>query len=719
MRKIFSALSITLLGLNFFPAATTATTHPAVQATTTPAVQAATKVAEQAKTKIIEQAKTKIIEQAKTKIIEQTTREFKLPGITPLPTAYGDLHFFHVSHDLTIEPGGPPINAPIKIDGYLTCSNYPGIYFSNSTIFNYSAGQTTYSKINEYVGWQPEGFVCEFRPRTSTAPHGYTWETGTYSNDGKYPNLFYDETTIDQYEDLLVDSRQHTFKFQWKLVKKPQIIDPPQLTISDPCGPNNAVWQNPPQIPGVQWSKNFDGTPVAAVNRGLAFPTPSPGVYSSYHYYGKPQDSNTPCISNIQLKMSGGRFPDTDHQFVMSWQQDSPRITNGSTSARTNIQGADPTFSVTSAPVTTSPNATGTIKISTRPRASYSRDYKTEINCYYTSSTGERVDVPAHRTDSATHFWSVTMPSTAQQTICEANVIPNFGFVSVDSFNGGYAANLTAEVIQQQQPTTGQQNWVLYPEGKTPGTVDLSKPFHGVELSQGVFHFYEHKPGIYYLELASTPEGYVPAGLQTTDTANVSKVTINTQGTRKTYFKIKVNPGETHTVPFYLQQKLGNLEFHNTALTHEGPLLEGSTWQLSGTSGGIYQQHNLTDGPLTITDCVAAAANECTGYDTDPAAGKFSIPNLEWGDYTLSQTQASPGYKLPDAHLATRQFTINQNTLQSSFTGANSFVNEYSDVPSIPHTGGLGRDHLLLSGIFVLLLAGAATVLLQRRAKHQ
>lgn len=696
VRKIVSALSITLLGLNFFPTATS-TTHPAAQAAT------------------------KVTEQAKTKIIQQTTREIKLPGIKPLPTAYGDARYFHVRHNVTVEPGGPPVNDFVSFSGSVSCQSSEGESIDGQIHYLYlylTPWQNTHSTSNHNIEQHIEGYFCSYTATAYPPPDGYVWES-IESTSTPVLKRYYAEYAIERIEDF-APATPHTYEFNWKLVKKPQVIDPPQLTASDPCGPNNATWQIPPRVTGISgWHVDPQtGSLQALAAPGYAMPTYYDNEFASYHIYGKPQDSNVPC-ANIQLKMSGGRFPDTDHQFVMSWQQDSPRITNGSTSARTNIQGADPTFSVTSAPVTTSPNATGTIKISTRPRASYSRDYKTEINCYYTSSTGERVDVPAHRTDSATHFWSITMPSTAQQTICEANVIPNFGFVSVDSFNGGYAANLTADVIQQQQPTTGQQNWVLYPEGKTPGTVDLSKPFHGVELSQGVFQFYEHKPGIYYLEQTSTPEGYVPAGVQTTDTANVSKVTINTQGTRKTYFKIKVNPGETHTVPFYLQQKLGNLEFHNTALTSEGPLLEGSTWQLSGTSGGIYQQHNLTDGPLTITDCVAAAANECTGYDTDPAAGKFSIPNLEWGDYTLTQTQASPGYKLPDAHLATRQFTINQNTLQSSFTGANSFVNEYSDIPSIPHTGGLGRDHLLLSGIFVLLLAGAATVLLQRRAKHQ
>lgn len=684
-RKIFSLLGLTLLGLNLSPHTTTA-------------VQAAVEIsAEQ---------------------VKSTTSTSPVSNRAPVLTQNSATSSFHVRHNLTIEGGVPNNIQYITFYGRMFCDNYPYSVHPTYQVINITPNQETYSVTAHNIGQQPVYDRCSYEFSANTPPQGYMWEM---QND--YLHLtqlkFYD-SNVSQTVEHFVTATPHTYEFNWKLVKKPQLINPPQLQVSDPCGPDNATWQNLPQITGLNWETlPNDGSLIAHTKAGYALTTAYSYEYSSIHYYGKPQDSNTPCAS-IQLKLSGGRFPDTDHQFVMSWQQESPRVPNGAVSARTNIQEDDPTFSVVSGTVATSPNATGTIKIGTRPLASTSREYNADLRCYYTTSAGEQIHVPAARTSDATHFWSLTIPNTGQLTICEANVYPNFAFVDLDLFNGGYSASLTDEVIQQQQPTAGKQNWILYPEGKTPGTVDLTNPDLGLDiLSDHLLSFSAKRPGIYYLERVSAPDGYTPDGLQTLDTIDVSKVTINTQGSPKTYFKLRLSPGENRTLQFYSQQRLGNLEFHNVALTPNGALLGGSMWQLSATSGGIYQQHNLADGPLTITDCVAAAASECSGYDVNPEPGKFAIANLEWGDYTLTQTQASPGYKLPDPQLAAQHFTIDHSTLSHSFTEANSLVNEYSEIPSIPHTGGLGRDHLLLSGTFVLLLAGAATVLLQRRVKHQ
>lgn len=128
-------------------------------------------------------------------------------------------------------------------------------------------------------------------------------------------------------------------------------------------------------------------------------------------------------------------------------------------------------------------------------------------------------------------------------------------------------------------------------------------------------------------------------------------------------------------------------------------LLPGSEWELTGPG---------TDGEtVVVTDCLADSAADCEGPDQDPAAGRFSITGLAWGDYTLVETKAPPGYVRFDTEYA---FTIGRPVGDEVklVWDLGQIKNHRPEGPVLPLTGGFGRDHVYIAGAFLLLLALAA-----------
>ncbi|WEV69403.1 CshA/CshB family fibrillar adhesin-related protein [Bifidobacterium sp. ESL0775] len=62
-------------------------------------------------------------------------------------------------------------------------------------------------------------------------------------------------------------------------------------------------------------------------------------------------------------------------------------------------------------------------------------------------------------------------------------------------------------------------------------------------------------------------------------------------------------------------------------------LLPGSTWHLSGPGGASFD----------VTDCTASV---CTGLDQDPTPGKFRVPGLAWGEWTITEITPPAGHQL-------------------------------------------------------------------------
>lgn len=139
----------------------------------------------------------------------------------------------------------------------------------------------------------------------------------------------------------------------------------------------------------------------------------------------------------------------------------------------------------------------------------------------------------------------------------------------------------------------------------------------------------------------------------------------------------------------------------------EGDPLAGSTWELRGPNG--------SDAPArVITDCIADAAESCTGPDIDPRAGHFIVTGLAFGEYTLVETAAPAGYVLDDTpHIVSI----------GSEEGADIAVDlgDIENVPQpalqIPLTGGLGSDGFLIAGGGLLALLLALALVRAHRAR--
>ena len=173
----------------------------------------------------------------------------------------------------------------------------------------------------------------------------------------------------------------------------------------------------------------------------------------------------------------------------------------------------------------------------------------------------------------------------------------------------------------------------------------------------------------------SGPAGYDAGEWSCTGTGNQSDAD-----------SISLDLGQAATCTIVNTAKPGSVTWTKTDV--QDRLLAGATWTLTGPAGDNSQA-------VEITDCTE---EPCEGLDRDPAAGKFSIENLAWGDYTLAELLAPPGYQRDDT---IHEFTVQGEALQVELAAV---VNEQQVGPNLPLTGGLGRDHVYLLGAGILIL---------------
>lgn len=132
-------------------------------------------------------------------------------------------------------------------------------------------------------------------------------------------------------------------------------------------------------------------------------------------------------------------------------------------------------------------------------------------------------------------------------------------------------------------------------------------------------------------------------------------------------------------------------------------LLNGSEWTITGPG---------FDGEL-IVDCTET---ECEGLDKDPIAGQFLLDELKWGDYTLTETKAPAGYYPIGAPI---KFTIGANDDVKLNVNLGNIKNEQIDGPSLPLTGGLGRDFFVMTGLGILGLGLGAVGITHIRNRRE
>ncbi|RDV45894.1 hypothetical protein DOE76_05430 [Leifsonia sp. ku-ls] len=126
-------------------------------------------------------------------------------------------------------------------------------------------------------------------------------------------------------------------------------------------------------------------------------------------------------------------------------------------------------------------------------------------------------------------------------------------------------------------------------------------------------------------------------------------------------------------------------------------LLEGSEW----TFTPVDAQGKPIGAPITVTDCVATSAADCTGADKDQIAGEFRLTNLGAGTYQLVETKAPLGFRL-DSKPITVTIVAASTTVSLA-----DVINKQLPVPAIPFTGGIGADTYTFAGLGVLLLVAA------------
>lgn len=164
---------------------------------------------------------------------------------------------------------------------------------------------------------------------------------------------------------------------------------------------------------------------------------------------------------------------------------------------------------------------------------------------------------------------------------------------------------------------------------------------------------------------------------------------------------VTVGLGQTVSCTFTNKDAPGSVTW--TKVDETGVLLSGSEWKLVGPGGEV----------APVEDCEEGDAAQCTGFDKDPAAGKFKVEGLAWGDYTLEEVKAPAGYVInTDPH----EFTISKEALDMDF--ADGIVNVQREVPAIPMTGGLGSFQFWVTAGLLGGLAGGG-LLWQRRGQRR
>lgn len=237
----------------------------------------------------------------------------------------------------------------------------------------------------------------------------------------------------------------------------------------------------------------------------------------------------------------------------------------------------------------------------------------------------------------------------------------------------------------------GGSEWtILGPGHPEPGTVITdcvaADPEDCTGLDQdpaaGGFKLGELGMGDYTVTETKTPDGHSGTN---SFTFTVNAETAGTVIDKGTF----VNPRLTGTV---IWTKISAMD---------DSLLSGSEWKIIGPAPATTE--------LLIEDCVEAP---CTGFeDQDPAGGQFKIEGLAWGSYTLVETKTPPGHLLDTTE---HDFSVTVDNV-SAVIDLGDIENVPATPPTIPLTGGIGTDQVLLAGAILLALALFGGIALQRR----
>ncbi|MCI1983689.1 MAG: hypothetical protein LKJ47_02800 [Bifidobacteriaceae bacterium] len=186
---------------------------------------------------------------------------------------------------------------------------------------------------------------------------------------------------------------------------------------------------------------------------------------------------------------------------------------------------------------------------------------------------------------------------------------------------------------------------------------------------------------------------------------NGTSTTTNLDGTSASSNLVQgITSGSSVVCTFINEEQPGSVSWSKTA--ENGAPLAGSEWTITGPGTGS------SASKIVVKDCVAVG--QCAGTnDTDPTPGSFNVTNLEWGDYSIQETQAPAGYVTDSS--TSHDFTISADSLAPSFTVP--ITNRQQSMPSLPLTGGQSIDSYLIGGSLIMILSlGIGYAMHRRRA---
>ncbi|MEJ6488326.1 SpaA isopeptide-forming pilin-related protein [Leucobacter sp. USCH14] len=314
----------------------------------------------------------------------------------------------------------------------------------------------------------------------------------------------------------------------------------------------------------------------------------------------------------------------------------------------------------------------------------------------------DRAPVAQTTTETGTNF-SLVFPDTANRTFTVSEVQqPGFTFESARCTNAagpvtqlanGFSVPVngalitSCTIVNRQDPPTAELTLVKRVENAHGGTSDVDdwtltgagpSTISG-KTGQPAVTRATVAPGTYALT-ESGGAGYAPSAWNCVDGA--TSLPVSAAGA------FSVPNGGSVTCTITNRDLPGGVRWTKTSEIG-GEVLAGSVWSITGPGPDAES--------TSITDCTSAP---CTGPDVDPELGAFALEGLDWGDYTVTETEAPPGY-VGGAEFAFAVTAENAGTI----IDRGAITNAQQPGVALPLTGGLGSQLFTLGGLGIAAAA--------------
>lgn len=267
--------------------------------------------------------------------------------------------------------------------------------------------------------------------------------------------------------------------------------------------------------------------------------------------------------------------------------------------------------------------------------------------------------------------------------------------VNCDFYNQKMSSTLTLikEIEGDHDPESNVDQWVLQAEGEDET--------HSGKTGDSDVTDVKVRPGTYTLSEAldtayeGKAEGYTWERLVCVDNSEEPALTLldADMTAENPETTVEIPNGADVDCTFTNSTKPGSIAWSKIVAGTDIPLA-GSEWTLTGPG--------QAEGTLI----------------TDDGEGNFRVENLQWGDYTLTETTAPAGYQLDDP---ARSFTVEiyPPNLEWGQTSGSTEIepigNEQAGPVTLPIAGGPGTLAYLGGGMFLLLTAAGAWLFVTRR----